>query len=754
MNYLKRGIFLFSIMVAFTPIKASTFVDANSFAHMDKKEQIRLIDSARELASEIEERLKESPESSTYNSYYKNIKTIMDLMVNSAHAQITDKHIRDAELCIYGGWISIISGKVGNKTVCTNPKNLNKSLENKTNIDPRVKTLLMKTVKAHQEGSFTTKCVGKSLVCAPHLYGYKSITNGKKEPFCGQKQTSPYNASMDCSRQVAKLTESEQAQNYLNIIEEQTQKGDISPLVDIFKVFYDICACKGQSNFIEKTYSDRMFEQRTCYSWMKQSQLIMSEFSQKYACEKIREVEPSNTEFKNLFKWLVKTDKNLEEILEPKDDTNALYFEKLRTNKITEAEFRKSVRKGNDVYARQQNWKIYRENQYRNNVNQCKALWDDPEEEPIEKVCEIVIAQEYKDGKGEMRFQIKGQEITLGKLNNKFSFDPEDLKRYGIEKSESSTLYTFPEPKEDKTFIIRGKHDGDGILCRATVPGSRTQRPISCTISEVKEGIPEGKIGFIVDVTVRPEYTGKRFEINHVNSSDLKGFQKVETEDESYKYYIDKDQGKEVTLDHGVSLLKISKNDKNQPISPVDIDLVMYGESCKKVIPHSKIEIERENDKLGFKVAIKLKEEKDKTATFSIEKLTDKDGVEIKNMADFSFSWFSVGKTAQLVDDDKEKIGKDAGMKDIADTIASDKEVSEGEGDSIVLPKQKEKYDVYVKATKNDSKEVQDSNILQVPTIAESTAPPVQNNRNPALRQRKQFQPIKGAPNRVFEGNF
>ena len=132
---------------------------------------------------------------------------------------------------------------------------------------------------------------------------------------------------------------------------------------------------------------------------------------------------------------------------------------------------------------------------------------------------------------------------------------------------------------------------------------------------------------------------------------------------------------------------------------------------------------------------------------FTKGKKVDIDKTESDEEPDVTDSGLGDPKTDDDDNDQNEETKKDEDKTELA-------EVLEREGsDDIIMPKQKDTYDVYVKITKTGTEKEKTSNVLAVPVISSEETPPVQNNRNPALRQKKQFTPIRSAPNKLYQGN-
>jgi hypothetical protein len=751
-NFKIFSIFTLLLFIGTKELRAGTFVDAASFQQLNFEDQVEIIDNARDLSSQMEYNLKYLVKNENNNNYKLYVRAVLDLIIKSSHAQINDSLIKSADLCIYGGWVSIISGKVGGRSVCTNPANINEQLENRKNIDPKIKALLMKTVNAHKDESLTSKCVGKSIMCAPHLYGYKSIEGDKKEPFCGQKQTSPYNASMDCSRQVAKLSKEKQDENYLNIIKDQSEKGELSEMVDMFKVFYDVCACKGKNELIDSSYAKRMFEQRTCYSWMKQNQLIMSRFKQAVSCNELEVTEPSGENFKNLFNWMASADENLQDILASAPGNGTDYFEQLRTNKISDAEFTATVKKDNGVYKQQQNWKKYREGQYAANKHQCSTLFEEENEDVL--ACKPLVKPSDSDPKSGI--------ITLEMINGAPLTGPEiaqiasgfsSLTTVSITHKDKNT-FAYSDLSADKDFTVTLKRKPE-VVCLVKLAINKKASPGSCKIEELASGVKEGNIGYKVSLEVKDGVDRQSLTLE-LPKEKPEGFEVIKIDDQTMSYQFPKNQKKPMSLVH-----EIMKKDG-------DSFEFFEDTSCTKAVTGGQEDPETQAE--TFKVTIKEKEDQGEMVVYSIDSFTVGEEV-ITDFTGYTVEWFTKGKKVDIdkTESDEEPDVTDSGLGDPkTDDDDNDQneetkkdedktelaEVLEREGsDDIIMPKQKDTYDVYVKITKTGTEKEKTSNVLAVPVISSEETPPVQNNRNPALRQKKQFTPIRSAPNKLYQGN-
>jgi hypothetical protein len=729
---------LFTLLLFFgvKESSASTFIDAASFGQMSTPDQIIIIDNARNLASQMEENLKVVTQSENQNGYQLYVKAVLDLIIKSSHAKISDKLIKEAKLCIYGGWVSVVTTYVDSVAKCTNPRNLRKVLEENNNIDPKIRALLMKTVAAHKSNKFDKQCGGARIICAPHLYGYK---NSKTlEPFCGQSNTSPYNASLDCSRKVEQLTAVEKNENYNNIIAAQMEEGNASDLIQMFKIFYDVCACKGQNGLIEKSYAKKVFTQRTCYSWMKQNQLIMSRFKQAITCKELTVAQPNDDEFKSLFNWMSSADDQLRKVLEVNEENGTKFFDDLVTGKIGDEIF---IETGKDGIKQNSNWEKHAERQYQSSKNQCSTLFDDPKTE-----CKFNITPS-KTIPGSGTFTLMGSNDTIKDelivLEQKI-LDSTKLYTYDSAKK----LYVYSNLKKDEEIKIQTSFYKEPVICEIQLNLNQDISPGKCKIETLSKGLKEKHLGYKITPVAEEGFEQASISLS---SSKVKpeGLQEIKTDDGSLSFQFPEKQSKSLVMKH---LIKYSGAEYTDPSCSIEV----------------KGEKKEEKPADTFKVTIKEKEVKDKTVIYTIDTLNEGDIKIEAPYTGYTFKWLvrkKIAKKEDAVDESKEAV--DAGMgktkvvplKDDPKKDDKDKEeeieptvVDKETGPEIELPKETEEYDVYVEATKGEEKK--QSEPLKVPTLPDAKPAPVKNNANPFQQQMKTPQKAPAVRTKSYQGVF
>ena len=321
-------ILICTVVLSYTVQASSNFMNKNIFLGLSIDNQILVIEEAQKIVAEIEETQKKFPthvneKKHSKAKYY--AQTLISFMISSAHAKtsLTKKNI-----CIYAGWMSYMhNGK------CIRPSRLKREYtilkkQKKEQLDPSILNMIQRTLDAQKSGVFShkNKCKKQgAIVCAPHLYGYEDQKS--KKPFCGSNKKNPYNASIDCSRKVSlylKDDEDKKRIHYKAIIQDfseellDTKKDpNQSSLIQMFTLFHDVCACKGEAGRINQGYAEKMFLQRTCYSWLKQNKLLINTVqSQEVFSPTCAELDDtSNPNFKNFFNWLSVADSEIDKIL-------------------------------------------------------------------------------------------------------------------------------------------------------------------------------------------------------------------------------------------------------------------------------------------------------------------------------------------------------------------------------------------------------------------------------------------------------
>lgn len=340
MNYLKRLSFiliLFCIGVnansmSFVNANASSFIDTDTFIHLHYNDQIKIIEEAQIMAAKMEEIQNQDLKKEIYHTY---IKTLVNLLINQAYAQNLEGN---AKLCIYAGWVSIIVKRGGN-SVCTHPYNLKGSeVDGITN--PTLKHLVERS-KAGLKKYKNTKCqVNQMQLCSPDLYGLNPETD---QPFCVVGNKDSYNSSFECLKQVEKFNDKPEAKKkifdgIINKVTDSSNENNID-LINMFKVYYDICLCEGSNNFINKDYAKKMYNQRTCYSWLRQTDNIMSNFKQREGvCVDLVSKQDGEQAY-SLLKWLNTAQDNIKSVIKNDSKNAKEYFDNIdsRANKDADA---------------------------------------------------------------------------------------------------------------------------------------------------------------------------------------------------------------------------------------------------------------------------------------------------------------------------------------------------------------------------------------------------------------------------------
>ncbi len=467
---------------------ASQFVDMHAFLGMPIEQQIEVIKEAQKMAIKMEEvqnsqfsnGSEQVKRTQQYQTYLKNL---VNIFINTSYAGPA-KINGDGDACIYAGWLSIIRyGK------CTHPKNLKKelySLKDKGLLAGKRKNLefiLAQTIEAIENKDFS-QCPGKHIVCAPHLFGYKDYE--KKKPFCALANTNPFNASMDCSRQIEKLpTQEAKDEVYKNIVKDifRTQNADKTAISSMLKVFYDVCACNNDQGLIHNPYAKRMFQERTCYSWLKQTSLIMDAFKTKGICITNGEIK-GNENLAQFVNWMNQADTNLDTIL---DDPKAAYLKNMSIKTPTRAELALRGRAQKEIGE----WAEYRKQQLKDFQANKKCpieIAPTPIVDPLEKVV-CTITQDKKNKQLKVQLTLEENQ-TLESVSaasfadvDGFKFEKIDktlakdnsitFKYEGEIKKDTELNFGFTYKKVQKscstTLKADGKKPSDGITYKITI---------------------------------------------------------------------------------------------------------------------------------------------------------------------------------------------------------------------------------------------------------------------------------------------
>jgi hypothetical protein len=463
---------------------ASNFIDKSVFSQLDFKSQIKFINNARKMAIQIEH----IQQTQKYNFDVKKqrkvrrlqtyMRVLLETFIQSAHAQQMKLSGKEG-LCLFAGWLSVVStsytSSTGRKIVkCTNPRNLTKSslakLKKSGKYPKATLDIIQKTIDDHEnadsslrglnarlngKGQETLASAKNSVICAPHLYGYDK----KGAPFTmlHKKDDSYYNASMVCSSLVEREYPDQEGKhtNYLNIIKKNFKStGEISSIFDTFKVFYDVCACKGQNGLINKRYSELMFQQRTCYSWLKESHLLLDTFKSSTACHELEAKATEDGEFHKFFKWLNKADDHVSKIIDPNNKLNK-YLERMIKNEDFANEVQ-SMDKYEVTGGLQQNeiaWKKYMNGQLADHKKECDAGFFVPDVDPVDPKDEIAIsitAKKDPNATTETEETFLLTEVKLGDDIIKSPYDDYEIKWFHIVDGKEIEV-----PGKDKVVVSR-----------------------------------------------------------------------------------------------------------------------------------------------------------------------------------------------------------------------------------------------------------------------------------------------------------
>lgn len=310
-NYIK---FLFILMATVISVNASTLsyvnasekIDYVTFTQIPKEDQRQLIHTTQLLIANLEE---EQISPLRRKNKYKTVQNVLNFLLKDSYAE--GEIIRpytNSEQCIYAGWVSVM---VGNK--CRHPlaakrgtdnTNTNASYERlpdalKTHIDGQITEYKTQSSKvANQEGCKPSD--GEAMmICNPKLFGTKK--NG--DPFCSVGNQRPYNSSFGCVRNIQLYADAEAAKDASKsaddikneildkIIDDGLKADQTKPdsLTNLLQLNYDVCVCKGAKGYIDNEYAKRMYNQRTCYAWLHQTQAILGRLNQG-SCSQLKDL--------------------------------------------------------------------------------------------------------------------------------------------------------------------------------------------------------------------------------------------------------------------------------------------------------------------------------------------------------------------------------------------------------------------------------------------------------------------------------
>ena len=274
--------------------------------HFSKSQKIQTVELVHEYLINLDKISIDDSKTSEKKNY--TYQKIFNLFINSAYAAdgITfDRSDLDSDqLCFYAGWMSIRVQRNG-ESICMHPKNLKRHLSRSNSVISKQNKSLMRQVSQKYEkaaksspvsfgvdntGDFSFESKRGScntsrgdIVCNPTLFGHKSSS-----PICVQGDSNlGLNSSLLCNQALNTLKE-ESPDEYLATMDEILSNAENQNKDEFFYILdsmYDTCLCgsdatteKNQGRFrgtIDRRYAEVMFNQRTCFGLINQTEHII-----------------------------------------------------------------------------------------------------------------------------------------------------------------------------------------------------------------------------------------------------------------------------------------------------------------------------------------------------------------------------------------------------------------------------------------------------------------------------------------------
>jgi hypothetical protein len=255
-------------------------IDYDTFKILPKEDQRRVIQMAQTFVTQMEHQ-----HAHKTNARYSYLKTLSDFLMLEAHAQSADYQ----KTCYYAGWVSYFNG-----SRCVHPRDL--KLESVANVvKPHLQTYNTATdqwLENHHDQKDKCEQTGE-ILCNPALFG-RHPQSGKA--FCVRGNHNSVNSSYQCMAAVegeVRLLKSNRASD--------NQWPDENPSADEWKNkildgiienalstpegkqhlqftllgMFDVCMCKNAGKSINQKYTDWMFNHRTCYGLIMQTQNVL-----------------------------------------------------------------------------------------------------------------------------------------------------------------------------------------------------------------------------------------------------------------------------------------------------------------------------------------------------------------------------------------------------------------------------------------------------------------------------------------------
>lgn len=303
-------ILLTTLLCIISSLGLAQEITVTDFILLEKEQQTQTIRLIHQFLIEYEAQtfIQQKKLKRKYQTYIK----ILDYFITSSYAEGAPAEFNNIK-CYYAGWISFI--RVDENTgenYCVHPKRITyqenldllRSQGGEELVDfyknntakkyesyyqgQKANSTKVKLINIDKNGKVTLtdghqNCSsGENMACNPEVYG---SNNG--ETLCVQSSGNyGVNASYACDKALSYLKDSDPStyQTYLNSVTDGILTGgDNNSALEILKVMYDTCLCKGEKGLSNKDYSQKIFGTRTCAGILSQTQNISDKI--KKTCE-------------------------------------------------------------------------------------------------------------------------------------------------------------------------------------------------------------------------------------------------------------------------------------------------------------------------------------------------------------------------------------------------------------------------------------------------------------------------------------
>jgi hypothetical protein len=316
--------------------RAIDYIDYATFIQLPLEEQRSLIKINQRLLANMEEMQVQDYKRKTS---YLPVQHFLNNMLENAYAN-NDRKIgeKNQRICIYGGWISYAK----EDGFCRHPAlKIESTDKNAYTADTRTYLSSNQKIYVQMMNKHCAPHNKNSMVCNPKTFGAK--LDGT--PFCSSGDGNSYNSSYGCLRAINDYAKQknkenpEQIHNQIidNIIKNELQNNPeqkgIDSLANILMLNYDTCMCKGREGYSNTKYSERMYDQRTCYAWLYQTKQILSRIKDSpAACNMLGNISYQKSEagqaesLASLYDWAHKAYDNIENLKLTQVSSSADYF--------------------------------------------------------------------------------------------------------------------------------------------------------------------------------------------------------------------------------------------------------------------------------------------------------------------------------------------------------------------------------------------------------------------------------------------